>query len=104
MPDCDEGFGRHPDNDKRLELKQHYEEKQRYAQPSRYYGDGGTIHGTNHLDVETDRKGNVVAVWFRCQMLPFKQTVEDSERVKEMRSVRGLPKITGVEVLDPVHT
>lgn len=38
----------------------------------RYYGDGGTIHATEALDVIV-RGGNVVAVWFRCQMLPFKQ-------------------------------
>jgi len=38
----------------------------------RYYGGWGTIHGTDKLDVEVE-DGEVVAVWFRCQMLPFTQ-------------------------------
>ena len=37
-----------------------------------FYGDGGTIHRTGVLDVEVDA-GQVVSVWFRCKMLPFKQ-------------------------------
>jgi len=37
-----------------------------------YYGDGGTIHGTDRLDIEIDPKtGEVTAVWFRCLNLPF---------------------------------
>jgi hypothetical protein len=40
---------------------------------NRYYGDGGTIHGTGELDVEVDSQtGEVTAVWFRCLNLPFK--------------------------------
>lgn len=74
--------------------------KQKLAGTSRYYGDGGTIHHSGYLDVET-YKGEVVAVWFRCQVLPFKQTEVDAERAREMR--RGndyLPGLTGVEVQD----
>lgn len=71
--------------------------KQRLANPSRYYGDGGTIHSTGHLDIET-QDGQVMAVWFRCQMLPF--------RVVERPGTWAEPEpnpcvLTGVEVRDP---
>ena len=68
--------------------------------PARFYGDGGTIHDTGALDVEVDKKGNVVAVWFRCQMLPFRQEDVDKHRAKDMRGITGLPKLTGVVVRD----
>jgi hypothetical protein len=76
--------------------------KQALAKPSRYYGGGGTIHSSGELDVETDKKGNVVAVWFRCQTLPFEQHRVDRDRVNEMRRMYGeqMPTLTGVEVLD----
>lgn len=74
--------------------------KQALAYPSRYYGDGGTIHASGLLNVETDSKGNVVAVWFRCQMLPFAQHRVNSDRATEMRGADDLPALTGVEVLD----
>lgn len=74
--------------------------KQRLAGSSRYYGDGGTIHDTNSLDVET-HDGLVVAVWFRCQPLPFKQAFAETERALEMVHMyeeSPAPGITGVEV------
>lgn len=43
-----------------------------------------TIHGTQHLDVEIDKKGRVVSVWFRCAALPFRVTVVDKERAAQM--------------------
>lgn len=52
----------------------------------RYYGDGNTIHGTLHLDVEV-RRGEVVAVWFRCQPLPFKQRDVDVQRAIGMKQM-----------------
>lgn len=73
--------------------------KQKLAGDSRYYGDGGTIHGTRHLHVET-RNGKVVAVWFRCQVLPFQQVEVSQSRAREMGSMAHLPEITGVEVRD----
>ena len=85
--------------------------KQKLASPSRYYGDGGTIHSTTILDVETHR-GTVVAVWFRCQPLPFRQREVDSDRAIEMErmswgeppmngdGVNDRVQLTGVEVLD----
>lgn len=47
---------------------------------TRIYGHDKTIHRTNHLDIETDKKGNVIMVWFRCQPLPFIQ-VRSSARI-----------------------
>lgn len=67
---------------------------------TRYYGDGGTIHHTNVVNVETDKKGNVVSVWFRCAMLPFDQRIVSEERAKSMRSVTNLPAIHGIEFKD----
>ena len=78
-----------------------YRKKQELAAPSRYYGDGGTIHSTSVLDVETDESGGVVSVWFRCQRLPFHEVIVDGRRAQEMLSSAGNePLITGVEVLD----
>lgn len=47
------------------------------------YGDDSTIHRTGVLDVEV-RDGKVVAVWFRCLALPFRQTDADQNRAAEM--------------------
>lgn len=75
--------------------------KQALAAPSRYYGDGGTWHTTTRLDVEVDEHGRVVAVWYRCQMLPFRQSTVSHERAAEMDAAGPVPvKLTGVEVLD----
>lgn len=70
------------------------------ATGARYYGDGGTIHNTNHLNVET-HCGTVVAVWYRCQRLPFNQSEADGYRATELERPTDLPAITGVEVIDP---
>ena len=78
-------------------------QKQELAKPGRFYGGAGTIHSTTVLDVETDAKGRVVAVWYRCQMLPFRQSPADPQRADHMRAAyeREMPKLTGVEVVDP---
>lgn len=75
--------------------------KQHLAGDSRYYGDGGTVHSTGHLDVEL-HDGAVVAVWFRCQPLPFRQHTVDRRRAVSMAGMsRGLrTTLTGVEVKD----
>ena len=39
-----------------------------------FYGGDKTIHDTGHVDVVLDEAGNVSAVWFRCRLLPFKQS------------------------------
>lgn len=53
----------------------------------RYYGNTGTIHSNQSLDVEVDKNGRVVSVWFRCQPLPFKQAVASDNRAKEMNNM-----------------
>lgn len=50
------------------------------------YGHDGTIHDSEHVDVEVDNTGKVVAVWFRCMALPFKQSVQDDYRADMMRA------------------
>lgn len=78
-----------------------YAMKQDLAHPSRYYGNGGTIYSTGYLQVES-HENEVVAVWFRCQMIPFKQVEVDAERAAEMRHAHPIgTQLTGVEVLDP---
>lgn len=70
---------------------------------SRYYGDGGTIHQTGEVNVELDKDGKVVSVWFRCQMLPFTQRVVDDRRAAEMRQAYfdiPVSRMSGVEIVD----
>ena len=66
---------------------------------TRYYGDGGTIHHSNQLDVET-YQGRVVAVWFRCQPLPFKESIVDLARSASMDNLYDGNSylLTGVEI------
>ena len=69
--------------------------KQRLAGPGhRYYGDGGTLHSSGELDVCTDRDGNVTQVWFRCQLLAFRQA-RDTDR-----EIQQGARLSGVEVVD----
>lgn len=63
---------------------------------TRFYGGTGTIHHTGHVDVETYH-GKVVAVWFRCSMLQFKQTEVGTARAEEMLNGGPLPAINGIE-------
>lgn len=70
---------------------------------SRSYGWSDTIHRDKALDVETDDEGNVVAVWFRCQPLPFTQTKRDEQRAEEMRRMYAdspMPKLLAVDLED----
>lgn len=66
------------------------------------YGHGKTIHQTQELDIEVDENGKVVAVWFRCIALPFKQMNVDNERAWEMERLYiidgKIPKLLAVEV------
>ena len=70
---------------------------------TRYYGGNGTIHGTTELDVET-RDGKVVSVWFRCCLLPFRQTEVDKSRADEMTQAYKqegvVPRMDGVTVFE----
>jgi hypothetical protein len=68
---------------------------------SRRYGGSGTIHRTEEVNVELDSDGKVVAVWFRCAMLPFTQHVVSDERAAEMREAsKGSTGIVAVEFRD----
>ena len=69
----------------------------------RVYGHNGTIHGTTDVNVELDKKGNVLSVWFRCQPLPFTQDVVGGQRAKELKSLykgHKLPKIHAITLED----
>lgn len=69
---------------------------------TRYYGGTATICASTRLNVEMDQHGNVVAVWFRDQPLPFSQVRVDASRTMDMHIMRrnGLPELHGVEVRD----
>jgi len=81
-----------------------WDRKQRAAYPGRYYGGDGTLHDNVELDVELFN-GQVVAVWFRCQVLPFVQEEVSQARADEVQGLylnrTALGKITGVEIMDP---
>jgi hypothetical protein len=87
----------------KLKHKLRWKIKQATAGESTYYGDGGTIHSTTWLDVETFQ-GTVVAVWFRCRSLPFQQHEVDGRRASLMETHNWTPEgepsgvqITGIE-------
>lgn len=76
------------------------------ATPGRFYGGGNTIHRTTYLHVETSRDGTVVAVWFRCQPLPFLQMTVDAARDAEMLAANRAHQeiqLLGVQISDPPH-
>jgi hypothetical protein len=52
--------------------------------PEYRYGDNSTIHHTGEVNVELDRFGRVVSVWFRCMALPFTQNIVDNDRAADM--------------------
>ena len=67
------------------------------------YGHGNTIHQTTHLDVEIDRKGRIVSVWFRCMLVPYQVTLVDDVRAEEMDAAyaRGVLGVTAIEFAAP---
>lgn len=88
-----------------MNRNQDWDLKQLVAGKSRYYGDGGTIHNSTVLNVETHH-GTVVAVWFRCSPLAFTQHESDAERATSMEAMYGNEKrsggyrLTGVELAE----
>ncbi len=69
------------------------------------YGHDRTIHRTKYVDVEVDKDGRVVAVWFRCMVLPFEQSDVDYDRAAEMRQAykgHSPRKILAIEVEDGI--
>jgi hypothetical protein len=75
-----------------------WDRKQDVAAPSRYYGNGGTIHGSVTIDVRV-KDGHVTEVWYRCQQLPFRVLI-DGLATGYGSTDDNLPAITGVEVFD----
>lgn len=80
----------------KLRRKPRWKRKQELSAPDRFYGDDMTIHRTTTVDVET-RNGQVVAVWFRCQPVAFRQSEVGADRAAEMLAMAA-PRITGVQV------
>ena len=71
---------------------------------TRVYGHDKTIHRTTAVNVEV-HDGRVVAVWFRCQPLPFDQHEASPRRQAEMDALyasmaRGSVQLLAVEIQD----
>jgi hypothetical protein len=69
------------------------------------YGHDKTIYNTEQVNVEVDKHGEVVSVWFRCMPIPFDQTVVREERASEMRRMYAglktkIHRLVAVEVID----
>lgn len=57
----------------------------------------GTIHGSGTIDIQvSEETGEVVAVWFRCQTLPFRVSKVTGQRQPDQPSIT----VTAVEYLD----
>lgn len=61
----------------------------------RFYGGQGTIHGNEKMDIETF-EGKVVAVWFRCAMVPFTQVETNKSRASVMRGSQVPDRMLGI--------
>jgi hypothetical protein len=64
------------------------------------YGYDNTIHRTQLLNVEVDKKGNVVSVRLRCMLLPFSVTVVDKARADEMRRAYETDTVFPINAVD----
>ena len=67
------------------------------------YGHDKTWHRTEHVSVEV-HNGKVVAVWFRCMLLPFKVHEVSFERREEMERMCAENKpwpLLAVELQEP---
>jgi hypothetical protein len=62
------------------------------------YGFDGTIYNNESLDVEV-RNGKVVAVWFRCTLLPFTQEDVDKSRADEMDLAYASDAVPGLHAV-----
>lgn len=70
---------------------------------TRYYGSDMTIHSGGEVNVELDKHGVVVAVWFRCQPLRFTASFADDNRTREMTLMylqQTPPPLEGVVLKD----
>lgn len=76
-----------------LGMKPKYKETKTEKPKEDFYGGDGTIHQTGHVDVQLNKDGDVVAVWFRCRMLPFEQSTKytkDSLPQQGQGSIKGI--------------
>lgn len=68
--------------------------KRKTVEDENFYGGNGTIHSTGTVDVQLNKNGDVVAVWFRCRMLPFTQSkreyTADLLPAQGQRSIKGI--------------
>jgi len=64
----------------------------------RTYGGSETFHDTQHLDVEVDSEGKVVAVWFRCMLLPFEEHRVGEIRADSLQQQPATVKLLAVEI------
>lgn len=58
-----------------------------------FYGGDKTWHDTGVVDVQLNKEGQVVAVWFRCRMLPFTESrkyTRDSVPQQGEGSIKGI--------------
>lgn len=51
------------------------------------YGDDKTVHASDYVNVEVNSVGQVVAVWFRCHPVLFKQSYADRTRSVQMEAM-----------------
>lgn len=66
----------------------------------RYYGSDMTIHDGGQVDVEMDPLlGKVVAVWFRCQPLQFKESRATIARSNEMQRMYKNGNVPGLDAV-----
>lgn len=71
--------------------------KKRYKKTkTNHYGNDKTIHQNTLLDIETNSKGEVVSVWFRCHPVPYKQVVVNELRSNEMKGMYSRSPMPGV--------
>lgn len=70
--------------------------KRRKENEIKHYGEH-TIHSTGHLDVEVDDEGNVIAIWYRCITLPFRQVNISNERKLSLSNSMPDISITGID-------
>ena len=66
------------------------------------YGGDKTIHQSEHVDVEV-HNGKVVAVWFRCLPLKFRQADVGPKRAAEMEDIDGA-EVKYIEIVDYLDT
>ena len=67
--------------------------KPKTVEDENFYGGDGTWHSTGTVDVQLNKDGDVVAVWFRCRMLPFTQSTKytaDSVPQQGPGSIKGI--------------